>query len=222
MRIHDPDVVYTDLGLAALGAYLAWRLWKARRSGFLARAGFVILAGLASAALWGAIFHAFFPANSTTRAGFIAWIPVSLSIVVVATTLLSLALRMLTSRLSPAVRKPLVAMYALSFAFVVLFVDESYGTIVRFYGPTLVLFLLAAIVQALRGGGSAWWMLALSLSLSIVAALMQQAEWSIHPVYFDHNAVYHVVQGVAIVFLYLGFRRVAAHATRTDRARRAR
>jgi hypothetical protein len=222
MSIHDPDVVYTDLGLALLGAYLAWRLWKARRSGFLTRAGFVIMAGLASAALWGAIFHAFFPANTATRAGFIAWIPVSLSIVVVATTLLSLGLRLLTSRLSPVVRKPIVAIYALCFAFVVLFVDESYATIVRFYGPTLILFLIAAALQGLRGGGSGWWVLAISLTISIVAALLQQAEWSIHPVYFDHNAVYHVLQGVAIVLLYLGFRRVGAYASRTDRARRAR
>lgn len=222
MRIHDPDVVYTDLGLAVLGAFLAWRLWKGRRSGFLTRGGFLIMAGLASAALWGAIFHAFFPANTATRAGFIAWIPVSLSIVVVATTLLSLGLRLLTSRLSPVIRKPIVAIYALCFAFVVLFVDESYGTIVRFYGPTLVLFLIAATLQALQRGGSGWWLLAASLALSIVAALLQQAQWSLHPVYFDHNAVYHVVQGIAIVLLFLGFRRVGAHASQPDLARRSR
>lgn len=220
MRIHDPDVVYTDLALAILGAYLAWRLWKGRR-GILTRSGTVIMAGLASAALWGAIFHAFFPANTATRSGFIAWIPVSLSIVVVATTLLALGLRFLTSRLSQAVRKPIVAIYALCFAFTVLFVDESYGTIVRFYGPTLVLFLIAAIMQALRGGGSGWWVLAASLCISIVAALLQQAEVTIHPVYFDHNALYHVLQGIALVFLYLGFRRVGAHASRTHRSSRS-
>ena len=221
MRIHDPDVVYTDLGLALLGAYLAWRLWKSPRSGFLTRAGVFILGGLASAALWGAVFHAFFPANTATRAGFIAWIPVSLSIVVVATTLLSLGLHVLSSRLLP-LWKPIVAIYAVCFAFVVLFVDESYGTIVRFYGPTLILFLIVTLLQALRGGGRGWWVLAISLTISIVAALLQQAKWSIHPVYFDHNAVYHVVQGVAIVLLYLGFRRVGAHASRPHQARRAR
>lgn len=209
MRIHDPDVVYTDLGLALLGAYLAWRLWKIPRQGILTRAGVVIMGGLASAALWGAIFHAFFPANTSTRAGFIAWIPVSLSIVVVATTLLSLGLRVLTRRLSPAVRKPIVALYAACFAFVVLFVDESYGTIVRFYGPTLVLFLIAAALQALRSASRGWWMLAISLAISIAAALLQQAEVSIHALYFDHNALYHLLQGIALVFLYLGFKHAA-------------
>jgi hypothetical protein len=37
--------------------------------------------------------------------------------------------------------------------------------------------------------------------------VLQQAGVSIHPVYFDHNAVYHVVQAVAVVLLYLGFQR---------------
>ena len=62
MRIHDPDVVYTDLGLALLGAYLAWRL----RRNELATIGAVLMVGLASAALWGAVFHAFFPAGRAT------------------------------------------------------------------------------------------------------------------------------------------------------------
>ena len=31
---------------------------------------------------------------------------------------------------------------------------------------------------------------------------------SIHPEHFDHNAVYHVLQGVALVLLYRGFLRV--------------
>jgi hypothetical protein len=44
---------------------------------------------------------------------------------------------------------------------------------------------------------------------------------SIHPVYFNYNAVYHVVQGVALVLLYRGFLRAGtasapAYASRTD------
>jgi hypothetical protein len=110
-------------------------------------------------------------------------------------------------------------MYALSFAFVVLFVDESYGTIVRFYAPTLILFLIAAVRQATRTAveRNSWWLLALAFGLSIVAALSQQARIAIHPVYFDHNALYHVLQGIALVMLFIGFRRVSgpnpAHRT---------
>ena len=205
--IHEPAVVFTDLGLAILGAWLGWRLWARTGPGTLARAGVVLLGGLASAAFWGAVFHAFFPADTATLPGFIAWIPVSLSIAVVGATLLELSLRLLVPRLSPPFRRSLVAVYAAAFATVVLLVDESFSSIVRFYVPPLVLFLLAAARQAIRRASAAWTLIAVAFTVSAGAAVLQQVEVSIHPVYFDHNAVYHVVQAVAVVLLYLGFQR---------------
>jgi hypothetical protein len=217
MRIHDPDVVFTDLGLALLGGFLAWRLWRRGAAGYLTRAGGAIMGALASAAFFGAVFHAFFPGDTDTAAGFLAWIPVSLSIVVVAATLLALALRVMLPQLSRVVRRTLIVGYVVAFAGTVLFVDESYATIVRFYAPTLFLFLIAALREGIRGAGRGWWLLALAFALSIGAALLQQAEIALHPVYFDHNALYHVVQGIALVVLYYGFGRVGA----TDLARSA-
>lgn len=212
MTINDPDVVYTDLALAVLGSFLAWRLWRERAE--LARAGVVIMGALASAALFGALFHAFFPANTETRAGFFAWVPVSLSIMLVSCSLLALGLRVLVPALPNGVRRLLMAVYCVSFAYVVLFVDESYGTIVRFYAPTLILFLIAAVREALRQRARAWWLLAAAFALSILAALLQQLKVALHPVYFDHNALYHVLQGIALVLLYFGFR----SATSSSRA----
>ena len=45
--------------------------------------------------------------------------------------------------------------------------------------------------------------------MSVAAAVMQQMGVAIHPVHFDHNAVYHVVQSGAVILLYLGFRRAS-------------
>jgi hypothetical protein len=101
-----------------------------------------------------------------------------------------------------------VAVYAAGFLVVVLLVDESFTSIVRFYMPALILLLIAAGQQALRGRSTGWALIAIGLTASVGAALLQQAEVSLHPTYFDHNAVYHVVQGIALVILYLGFRRV--------------
>lgn len=223
VSIHDPDVVFTDLGLAILAAWLGWRLWARTGPGTLPRAGAVLLGGLASAAFWGAIFHAFFPAGTATLPGFIAWIPVALSILVVAATLLEVGLRLLAPRLTPPIRRSLLAIYAAGFVAVVLLVDESFSSIVRFYVPPLVLFLVAAVRQSIRSKSAAWTLIAVAVTVSAGAALLQQAEVSIHPVYFDHNAVYHVVQAVAVVLLYLGFQRspeapVGAYASGTDQA----
>jgi len=208
VTIHEPDVVFTDLGLAVLGAWFAWRLASVPRSGPLGKAPALLMAGLASAAFWGAVFHAFFPEDTATLPGFIAWIPVTLSIVVAAATLFGLGLRVLAPALRQQIRRRLVAAYAGAFAAVVLLVDESFTTIVRFYVPALLLFLAAATARALRHGGG-WTLIALGLTLSAVAALLQQLEVALHPVYFDHNAVYHLVQAAALVLLFLGFRRVA-------------
>jgi hypothetical protein len=204
--MNEPAVVLTDLGLAVLGGWLGWRLWKVAGERPLPRAGSVLLAGLASAALWGAIFHAFFPQDTATFGGFIAWIPVALSILLVAATLLDLTLRILAPRLGQAVRLALVAIYSIAFVAVVLLVDESFSTIVRFYGPVVVLFLATALWQAIRSASRGWMLIAAAFIFSVGAAMLQQAQVSLHPVYFDYNAVYHVVQAVAVVLLYFGFR----------------
>ena len=217
VTIHEPDVVFTDLGLAILGVYLGWRLCTAPGRGTLQLAGTLLMGGLANAAFWGAIFHAFFPTQTATPAGFIVWIPVALSILVIATTLLELSLRILAPRLPQSVRRLLVATYAASFAATVLLLDESFTMIVRFYVPALVLFLVAAAQEAARSRSTGWTLIAIGFTISGGAALLQQAELAIHTVYFDHNAVYHVLQGIALVLIYLGFRR-APEASRRAHA----
>jgi hypothetical protein len=220
ITIHDPDVAFTDLGLALLGGYLGWRLWHAPGPRLLLRNGTVLMGGLASAALWGAAFHAFFPAGTATLPGFLAWVPVVLSIVVAASAMLELSLRLLLPRIQLPARRSIVATYAASFAVVVLLVHESFSSIVCFYIPALILLLIAAGHQAIRSRDTGWALIAIGLIMSAGAALLQQARVAVHPVYFDHNAVYHVVQGIALVVLYFGWRRalLPLHATATTRA----
>ena len=215
VTIHDPDVALTDLGLAILGAYLSWRLWSAPGRPTLLRSGAILMGGLASAALWGAVFHAFFPAGTATLPGFLAWVPVALSIVVAASVMLDLSLRLLLPRIQSGVRRSIVATYAVAFAGVVLLLNESFSSIVYFYTPALALLLMAAGQQAIRSRDTGWTLITIGLVMSASAAVLQLARVAVHPVYFDHNAVYHVVQGIALVFLYCGWRRASLppHAT---------
>ena len=203
--MHEPAVVLTDLVLAVLGAWLARRL---------AGIGRIILAALASAAFWGAVFHALFPERTATPAGFVAWLPVAFSIMVVAAALLDMALSVFIAR--PKARRAIVVVYCVVFVAVVLFIDESFSTIVLLYGPTLMLGLVAAALAAIRLRSRPWALVALGLALSAATALLQQARVALHPVSFDHNAVYHVAQAAALLVLYLGF-----HDRRTDSAARA-
>jgi hypothetical protein len=207
LTVHDPDVAFTDLGLAILGGYLGWRLWNAPGPPRLLRTGALLMGGLASAAVWGAVFHAFFPAGTATPTGFLVWVPVALSIVVAASAMLELSLRLLLPQMQPRVRRLLVATYAVGFAVVVLLVHESFSSIVYFYAPALILLLIAAGQEAFRSRDSGWALITIGLIMSAGAASLQQAKVAVHPVYFDHNAVYHVVQAIALLFLYFGWRR---------------
>lgn len=211
--IHDSDVAGTDLALAGLAAYLGWRLWVGAAGRRLQRTGAVLLGALASAAMAGAIFHAFFPAGTTTLSGSLAWKPVALSIVVAGATMLDLSLGLLLPRLPSRLRWSVVLMYAAGFAAVMILLDDSFTSIVRFYVPTLLLLLLAAARQSVRSRSAGWTLILAGLLLSAGAALLQQARVALHPVYFDHNAVYHLVQTIAVVFLYLGWRRAPEPAS---------
>jgi hypothetical protein len=217
MIIHDPAVVLTDLALAILAAYLGWHLWRRSSNRRVQRAGSVVLVALASAALWGAIFHAFFPAGTATLPGSLAWKPVALSIVVAGATMLDLGLGLLLPRLSLHLRRSVVLTYAVAFAAAVVLLDDSFTRIVHFYVPTLILLLLASARQVIRSRSGGWILILTGLLLSAGAAMLQQERVALHPVYFDHNAVYHLVQSVAIVFLYLGWRR-APDALETGRS----
>jgi hypothetical protein len=44
------------------------------------------------------------------------------------------------------------------------------------------------------------------LALSLAAALLQQLRVGIHPVYFNHNVLYHVLQALVLYLLFLGSR----------------
>ena len=39
---------------------------------------------------------------------------------------------------------------------------------------------------------------------------LQQLRVGIHPVYFNHNALYHAIQGIALVMIYMGARALSA------------
>jgi hypothetical protein len=209
VTIHDPDVALTDLGLALLGGYLGWRLWRASGRSTLRRTGAVLMAGLANAALWGGIFHAFFTAGTATIPGFLAWIPVALSIAVTACAMLGLSLRLLLPAIPSIVRRSLLAVYGVTFVVVVLFIHESFSSIVYFYTPALLLLLFASARQALRSRDAGWTLISTGLVVSMGAALLQQARIAVHPVYFDHNAVYHVIQALGLLLLYVGWRRAS-------------
>ena len=50
---------------------------------------------------------------------------------------------------------------------------------------------------------------AAGLALGIAASVLQQRHVGIHPVYFNHNALYHLLQAVAFFLVFRTARHVA-------------
>ena len=103
------------------------------------------------------------------------------------------------------------------YAAVILFVAQTFLVAVIHYLPATVFVLIAFAVTFARTRAKPALHGTIGLVLTFVAAGIQTAGVGIHPVYFDHNALYHVVQGVAIVFIYLSGRGAPPLAPRQAR-----
>jgi len=114
----------------------------------------------------------------------------------------------LDERTAAVVRRLAIAQLAL-FSLIVLFVTSKFYVGIIAYLPS-TLFLLFALLTTYRRrpDRAIRWGVA-GLALTLAAATMQQLHVGIHPVYFDHNALYHVVQGAALGMVFVAARSIA-------------
>jgi hypothetical protein len=83
----------------------------------------------------------------------------------------------------------------------VLFEFHQFVIALLLYLPATLLLLTGFVVRW-RQGESFAVDGAIAMVLTLVAGVLQYLHIGIHPVYFNHNAVYHLVQGIALFFLY--------------------
>jgi hypothetical protein len=202
----EPDVTLTDYGLAVECALFAFLLCRRGAEDWLLGAYFAAFFGaLAVASLAGGTVHGFFldPATLGHR---VLW-PTSLLAIGVAT----LAGWSAGARIgfSARVARWISLAAAVEFAgygAVVLFAAQSFRIAVLNYLPGAV-FLLAVFLRAYARDKATAPLVGIGgLVLSFVAGAIQQFGVSLHPVYFNHNAFYHLVQAAALLLLFLAAR----------------
>jgi hypothetical protein len=212
----EPDVALTDYALAIECALLAWLL--PRRGDAAVDQGTgpaaaplgwfrLFFASIGLAALLGGTYH-----------GFLRDTPGLLRDAVWKGTLLTIGVTALAGWMIGAALQASRAVARLSArlawtalgteAVVVLFFQQNFLVAVLAYLPA-VLFLLAVLcLRCARHPSRAALLGPIGLSLSLVASALQQARVGIHPAYFNHNTLYHALQGMALLLLYLAWRRV--------------
>src|SRR5262249_3585287 len=93
-----------------------------------------------------------------------------------------------------------------SYVGVIVFVRQAYWIAIADYLPPALLLLAAWATVYWRTKESAVLVGVFGLFLTFVAAGVQVGRLAIHPVYFNHNALYHLIQAVALFMMFLSAR----------------
>jgi len=210
MSLHDPAVTLTDYLLAVECVWFAG--WLVRRSvppaAFLRRAFVLLFAATAAASLLGGTVHGFFP-DPASAGNRILWLATLLSIGAAAMAMLAAATSLGIG--AETAHRAIPGLWLLfgAYAVVVAFGSRSFVIAMAAYLPAALL-LLAAFARGWRKGKPGAAAGIGGVVVTLLAAGGQQAGLGLHPVYFNHNAVYHVVQGIALYLLFRAARVAAA------------
>jgi len=206
----EPDVTLTDYALAVECLIFAVILHRNKsRYVRLGRWFTLFFASICAASLFGGTVHGFFlEVDSLGHA--ILWPASLLAVGLTAMAAWAIGAELLFSdRISRLFALAAFAEF-LAYAFVVLILTASFRIAVFNYLPAALFLLIAFTAVYRREKNRSFLVAACGLVLTFAAALFQQFELGIHPVYFNHNAVYHVIQAVALLLIFLGGRRLVA------------
>lgn len=206
LALTEPAVTLTDYAIAIECTVFTLLLVRRQSSDPVLRFWFVVFfASIGAASLLGGTVHGFFEdAASSGRA--ILWPATLLSILVTSLAVWSIgAILQLGERAAGWVRRLAIAQLVI-LSLVVLFVTQQFFIAIIAYLPGTLFFLIALSLAYRRRSHAALGWGIVGLALTFVAAAVQQLRIAIHPVYFDHNALYHVIQGVALWMIFLAAR----------------
>jgi hypothetical protein len=205
----EPDVTLTDYGLALECAVLAAGLRFGPTSRpELRNAGIFFFVSLGLSAVTGGTVHGFYPDPQSPESRWL-WQLTLQSIGLAAFSTWRLGSGILAAgraaRWLTLAAFPQIALYSAS----ALLFTQAFWITFTIYLPAAIL-LLIAFFRAVRGKGHRFLLLGIASSLlSFASCFVQFMRISIHPVYFNHNALAHVIQAVAMVLLFFAIRYVA-------------
>jgi uncharacterized protein DUF6962 len=208
ITLHEPDVALTDFALATECAiFTVWLRRTNQHAGALRPAFVAFFAAVGVASLLGGIAHGFLPDEQSLLYR-IVWTGTLIAIGCASFASWAAGARLWLSDTGAARVTIFAGLLLAAYLVVVLFVSKAFVVAVVHYLPATV-FLLVSFVVAYRRRHEQFLMAGtLGMVLTLVAAGIQQGGVDLHPVYFNHNALYHLVQGCALVLIFLAARGV--------------
>jgi|SRR5262245_7297812 len=204
----EPDVALTDYAVTlecALLTALLFRGAAGRRALRRTLAIFFVSAGIA--ALAGGTVHGFF-LDEDSAAGAAVWRIALLALGVTTFAAWSIGGRLIFANRTARLIEALAGGEFVIYAVVVLLADQHFWIVIANYAPSVV-FLGVSFLVAYRRTQARETLAGLAgLVLTIVAAIVQQRHIAIDATYFNHNALYHLIQMVAFALIFVAGREV--------------
>jgi hypothetical protein len=199
----EPDVALTDYLLALEATVFAVLVWRGDVSEHLRLPFTIFFGATAVAAAAGGTVHGFF-ATGSSMLGVALWRLTLVALGVTALAAWMIGARMLLPE-EPAYRVQVLAGILVSVYTVVVaaFYDRFWIAIIHYLPPTL-LMLAAFLVATFASGSPSAFAGLVGMVLTLVGAVVQQQKIALHPVYFNHNALYHAIQAVALWLIFVG------------------
>ncbi len=202
MSLMEPDVALTDFGLTIECAVLATLLSRQNRRRDAVRFWFIVLFfALGFGSFLGGIEHGFIE-DKTSKVQGLVWAATLMSIGIAALAAWVIGARLLFfERVVRWITGTAVLVFAF-YSVIVLWLIRDFWIAVVYYLPASF-FLLAVLLIEYRRTPQRYHRAGVAgLGLTIVAAIVQQAGFGLHPQYFNHNALYHLIQALGFLLIY--------------------
>lgn len=212
----EPDVTLTDYALTLECAVLAVRMsLSSPRTSPLHRAGALFFVFLGLSAATGGTVHGFCSDRSTLVCRSL-WTATLLLVGLAGLCIWQVGARIVS--LSNIARPLALAGWPQLALFVanVLLLTQGFWIAFTIYLPAALLLLAGFLRRAGSDRQRGWFVGASGSVLSLTSSALQFLQIGIHPVYFNHNALAHVVQGVALGMLFVGIRHASRWAVRKN------
>jgi len=211
--LHEPAVALTDFGLAVEGIVLAWLLARSTSRSSL-RCWFIhFFISVAIAAALGGTVHGFIPDESTTSYA-VLWRATLLAIGYTALAAAMAGVQLLRSSTVKKVAQAAAIAGVALYATVVIFFSQDFRNAIFAYVPCTVFLLVAFVLVWSRSRSRAALTGIAGMLLTFVAAGVQQSSLALPALHLDHNAIYHIIQAVAFVLIFVAARAMAQHESR--------
>ena len=204
-QILEPDVTFTDYGLAVLSLILAWMIYSIQSKNKKLKAFIIFFyLSLALTSLLGGTAHGFF-LEKDSFSHVIFWKSTLVAIGLTAFSLWLLCGHLLFQRYNKIIFYMTSSEFILYVAYVT-FVNDEFKVAVYNYAPPTILLFFSMLYLLIKSKNKLFIPAVLGIFLTFIAAWIQQSKIFLHPFYFNHNALYHSIQAISLLLIYVAFR----------------